>query len=210
MVKKYKINAVIWTGASALLALVIAAPILAITAKALQGFDVELWQHLAVTVLPTYLWNSIALVIGVCALSLLFGIGCAWMVVRYEFFARKWLEWLLLLPAAVPAYIVAYCYTDFFEYGGFVQNFLRDLFGWQSSEDYVFFEIRSLGGAILVMGSVLYPYIYLLARLAFRSVSVSLYEVASLHNRSLFFSVALPIGSTAKCLFALCQCSKQL
>lgn len=178
----------IWNIATGIIAVIVAAPLLALLIKSFSGFDGALWSHLADTVLFSYLWNSLILVFGVCFVALIFGVGCAWLVVRYEFFGRRWLEWLLLLPLSVPSYIVAYCYTDFFEYGGFVHNLLRDLFGWESP-----FEVRSLWGAILVMGSVLYPYIYLLSRLAFRLVPRSLYEVCFMHDRSLFFSVGLPI-----------------
>jgi iron(III) transport system permease protein len=82
------------------------------------------------------------------ALRLVFGVSSAWVISRYDFAGRNMLEWMLLLPAAIPAYIIAYCYTDFFEYAGPVQSALRAAFGWQSPRDYYFPEIRSVGGAI--------------------------------------------------------------
>ncbi len=102
---------------------------------------------------------------------------------------------MLLLPAAVPAYIVAYTYTDFLEYAGPVQGALRALFGWQSARDYWFPEIRSMGGAILVMGSVLYPYVYMMARTAFKLTPHSLFEIARIHDRNLFWQVGMPDGA---------------
>ena len=94
--------------------------------------------------------------LGVAIVSLVFGVSSAWLVVRYSFFGRPLLQWLLLLPAAVPAYLIAYTYTDFLEYAGPVQKMLRAFFGWQSAREYWFPEIRSMGGAMMIMGSVLY------------------------------------------------------
>ncbi|MEL0188126.1 MAG: iron ABC transporter permease, partial [Alphaproteobacteria bacterium] len=106
-------------------------------------------------------------------------------------------EWMLLLPAAIPAYIIAYTYTDFLEYAGPVQSMLRDMFGWRRPADYWFPEIRSLGGAMLVMASVLYPYIYMVTRIAFRLTPASLFEIAIVHNKSQFWSVGLPLARPA-------------
>ena len=93
----------------------------------------------------------------------------------------------LILPLAIPAYIVAYCYTDFLEYGGPIQTLLRNTFSFQSSKDYFFPEIRSMGGAIFVMSFVLYPYIYLISKISFLSTPISLYELAKIHGKSTFF-----------------------
>ena len=102
-----------------------------------------------------------------------------------------------MLPAACPAYLVAYAYTDFFEYAGPVQNILRTFFGWQNAQQYWFPEIRSLGGAIFVMSFVLYPYVYILARTSFLKSPSSFYEVAKLYNKNTFFSVGLPLARPA-------------
>ena len=125
-----------------------------------------LWSHLMQTVFPRYVGNTLALMAGVAIISLGFGVTSAWIVARFQFPGDRLLEWMLLLPATVPAYIIAYTYTDLLEYAGPVQGILRDAFGWRSAQDYWFPEIRSIGGAMLVMASVLYPYIYLLARTA--------------------------------------------
>jgi len=126
-----------------------------------------------------------------------FGVSTAWVVTAYDFRGRRYVEWMLLLPAAVPAYLVAYTYTDFLEYAGPVQGALRDLFGWQSARDYWFPEIRSIGGAMLVIGSVLYPYVYMMARTAFLLTPGSLYETAKVAGRETFWSVALPLARPA-------------
>ncbi len=186
----------LWVLATLLLVAVFLSPILAVFVAA-SGESNDLWAHLASTVLPRYVGNTLVLAVGVGTVALSFGVSSAWLVTRYAFPGRRWLEWMLLLPAAVPAYIVAYTYTDFLEYAGPVQSLLRDIFGWQSARDYWFPEIRSMGGAILVMGSVLYPYVYLMARTAFLLTPASLYETAMVAGRDLFWSVALPLARPA-------------
>ncbi len=182
-----------WSSIVALIALMIIAPVLAIFYSAFLG-DTSLWPHLFSTVLPRYTYNTLLLMFGVGCLSLVFGVSTAWIVTRYNFPFKFILEWALLLPAAVPAYIIAYTYTDLFEYAGPVQAILRDLFGWKSSQDYWFPEIRSMGGAILVMSSVLYPYIYLLTRASFLTVPISFYQTSSIYGRNTFYFVALPLA----------------
>jgi len=158
------------------------------------------WTHLANTVLPYYLKNTLILMLGVVTLTFLVGTGSAWLISMYNFPGKRWLSWALLLPFAVPAYVVAYVYTDLLEYAGPVQSTLRAVFGWQSMEDYWFPEVRSMGGAILMMSLALYPYVYMLARTSFLDQSVSLYQV----SRSLgvtpfvfFYRVSLPIARPA-------------
>ena len=147
--------------------------------------------HLVDTVLATYVINTLLLMGGVGGVAIVFGISSAWVISRYDFAGRGVFEWMLLLPAAIPAYIIAYCYTDFFEYAGPVQSALRATFGWQTPRDYYFPEIRSLGGAVLVMASVLYPYIYMVTRIAFRLTQL-VFEIAVVHNKSQFWYVGLP------------------
>ncbi len=106
------------------------------------------------------------------------GVGTAWMVTAFDFPGRDALVWLLPLPLAIPTYIVAYVYVDLLDALGPVQAALRALFGWQSAADYWFPNVRSLGGAILVMGFVLYPYVYLAARAMFQTQSAALLEAA--------------------------------
>ena len=177
----------------AIISFLIIAPILAIFYSAFGG-DTSLWTHLFSTVLPRYIYNTLILMLGVGCLSLIFGISTAWVITRYNFPSKFFFEWALLLPAAVPAYIIAYTYTDIFEYAGPVQGVLRDFFGWENSQDYWFPNIRSMGGAIFVMASVLYPYIYLMTRSSFISTPISFYHASSIHGKNVFFHVAIPLA----------------
>ena len=146
-----------WTLSILILVCVFLGPILAVFVAA-TGDSGDLWSHLFKTVLPRYVTNTLVLMAGVGLVCLIFGVPTAWIVTRYNFPFRNIIQWMLLLPAAIPAYLIAYTYTDFLEYAGPVQGVLRDIFGWENARDYWFPEIRSMGGAILVMGAVLYPY----------------------------------------------------
>ena len=185
-----------WSVGVILLCGLILGPVLAVLVAAF-GDSGGLWSHLYDTVLGRYISNTLILMAGVGVVAIGFGVSSAWVVSRYDFAGRRILEWMLLLPAAIPAYIIAYSYTEFFEYAGPLQSGLRHLFGWQSPRDYWFPEIRSLGGAILVMASVLYPYIYMVTRIAFRLTPASLFEIALVHNRSQFWQVGLPLARPA-------------
>ena len=185
-----------WSVGVILLCGLILGPVLAVLVAAF-GDSGGLWSHLYDTVLGRYISNTLILMAGVGVVAIGFGVSSAWVISRYDFVGRRLLEWMLLLPAAIPAYIIAYSYTEFFEYAGPLQSGLRHLFGWQSPRDYWFPEIRSLGGAILVMASVLYPYIYMVTRIAFRLTPASLFEIALVHNRSQFWQVGLPLARPA-------------
>ena len=161
--------------------------------------QVEIWQHLYSTVLSDYISHSLALAFGVGALVMLMGTLLAWYVARYEFFGRSQLQWLILLPMAMPAYIIAYTYTGLLDFAGPIQTLLRDTFDWHYG-DYYFPEIRSLPGAITMLSLVLYPYVYLLARTAFTEQSSSLEEAArslGVSSRKYFYTVALPLARPA-------------
>jgi len=183
----------IWSISVVIIAFLIIAPILAIFYSAFAG-DTSLWPHLFSTVLPRYIYNTLILLLGVGCLSLFFGISTAWIVTRYNFFFKFFFEWALLLPAAVPAYIIAYTYTDIFEYAGPVQGLLRDFFGWNNAQEYWFPNIRSMGGAIFVMSSVLYPYIYLMTRASFTATPISFFHASSVHGKNVFINVAIPLA----------------
>ncbi|MDC1382690.1 iron ABC transporter permease [Candidatus Puniceispirillum sp.] len=185
-----------WSIAIFFLCLMILGPIFSVLLTAV-GDSEGLWTHLYQTVLGRYVSNTVILMGGVGILAIGFGVSSAWVISRYDFAGRRGLEWMLLLPAAIPAYIVAYSYTEFFEYAGPVQATIREAFGWQNPGDYWFPEIRSLGGAMLVMASVLYPYIYMVTRIAFRLTPASLFEIALVHNRSQFWEVGLPLARPA-------------
>jgi iron(III) transport system permease protein len=181
------------------IALTVALPVLAVFYLALFP-DENIWAHLASTVLPVYVITTLELIAGVALLSILAGVGSAWLVTLCSFPGRRWFEWALLLPFAVPAYVIAYVYTDLLEFAGPVQGALRALFGWQGARDYWFPEIRSLGGAILMLSLVLYPYIYLLTRAAFLEQSTSLRDASRLLGCNAwqsFWRISLPIARPA-------------
>jgi iron(III) transport system permease protein len=188
-----------WTVLSLFIATAILSPLLAVAWIALFPTE-NIWPHLLATVLPRYAMNSIALMAMVGLGAAAVGAGAAWLVVMTHFPGRRALEVLLLAPLAMPAYIGAYALVDLLEYAGPVQTGLRGAFGWQDARDYWFPEIRSIWSAGFVLTLSLYPYVYLLARAAFREQSVCALEVA----RSLgcgpwatFFRVALPLARPA-------------
>jgi iron(III) transport system permease protein len=157
------------------------------------------WAHLAATVLPRYVANTAWLVLGVGLAVPVIGAGTAWLVTMFRFPGRRLFEWAMILPLAVPAYVMAYTYTDFLQFTGPVQGLLRALTGWEAG-DYWFPEIRSLQGAVVMLTFVLYPYTYLLCRAAFLEQSVCALEVSRTLGCGLagtFFRVALPLARPA-------------
>ena len=189
----------LWSAGALLLAALVLLPILSVMWMALFPSD-NIWPHLLATTLPRYLANSLILMASVGFVTAMVGTGVAWLVVMYRFPFHGLLQWALLLPLAIPAYIGAYALVDFLEYAGPVQSGLRVLFGWTSARDYSFPEIRSRGSAVLVLSAALYPYVYLLARTAFREQSVGVLEVSRALGcgpwRS-FFRVGLPLARPA-------------
>ena len=185
-----------WVWAQLIISLLLFAPLFALLMTAFGDTNGTM-AHLAETVLGGYFLTTLQLMFGVGIVSLLFGVTTAWVVSRYDFKGRALLEWMLVLPAAVPAYIIAYTYTDFLEYAGPVQSAIRDIFGFTTSRDYYFPQIRSMGGAMLVMGAVLYPYVYITTRTAFRLTSTRLFEAARLVGGNMFFGIALPLARPA-------------
>ena len=190
-----------WMGTHLVFCLMLVMPIVMIIALAFglqqDSVNIDLMGHLASTVLPYYLLTTLQLMVGVGIVALLLGVSAAWVISRYDFAGRGVLEWALMLPAAMPAYLIAYAYTDFLEYSGPLQSGLRQIFGWQTARDYWFFEVRSLPVAAILMGAVLYPYIYLFARTAFRLTSTQLFEVAAISGQHIFWQVGLPLARPA-------------
>lgn len=158
-----------------------------------------LWDHLRATVLPIYVANTLLLTAGVVGLAVVTGVGSAWLVTMYEFPGRRVLELALVSPLAMPAYILAYAYTDLLQVTGLIQTLLRDLTGW-TVRDYWFPEIRSLSGAVFVLGLALFPYLYLIARAAFLEQSINAVEAArtlGLTRAQSFRRVAMPMARPA-------------
>jgi iron(III) transport system permease protein len=176
----------------------VALPVLVVLASLLAP-NGKIWAHLAGTVLGDYLWSTFALTFGVGCGVLVIGVGTAWLVSMCRFPGQRLFEWALLLPLAVPAYIIGYTYTGLLDYAGPVQSLLREVMGWERG-DYWFPQIRSLGGAIVVMSLVFYPYVYLLARAAFLEQCTCMLDVSRTLGRgawSSFFGVAMPLARPA-------------
>jgi iron(III) transport system permease protein len=187
-----------WTLATLVTALLLMLPVITVISFVFQPAG-EVWRHLARTVLAGYIINSLALMLGVAFGTFVIGVSTAWLTTLCRFPGRRTFEWILLLPLAVPAYIIAYTYTGMLDFAGPVQSALRTWFNWQIG-DYWFPQIRSLGGAICMLSLVLYPYVYLLARAAFLEQSVRAIDV----SRALgcgpwtsFFRVSLPAARPA-------------
>ncbi len=188
-----------WTLGAVAIAVVVLAPILSIFWLALTPTE-NIWPHLLATVLPRYLGTTLTLMAGVAVLTAAMGTGAAWLVSQYRFPGRDWLAHALLFPLAIPAFVGAYALVDVLDYAGPVQSALRATFGWTTARDYWFPQIRSLPAAILVLSFALYPYVYLLARAAYREQSGRAYEVARALGCgpwSLFLRIGWPLARPA-------------
>ena len=187
-----------WVVLTLLVSGVLMLPVIVVAASVFLSSG-DIWQHLYDTVLAEYVANSLLLAVGVGCLSLPLGVIPAWLVTLYRFPCSRQLEWALLLPLAMPAYIIAYTYTGMLDVAGPLQSWLRAAFAWQYGE-YWFPDIRSLPGAVLMLSLVLYPYIYLLARAAFLEQTASVVEVArtlGVKPAAAFFKVVLPLARPA-------------
>ena len=187
-----------WSVAALVIAMVLSIPVLVVFSSVFAPAG-DVWTHLVSTVLGGYILNSLVLMLGVGAGTIVVGVTAAWLVAMYQFPGRRLFEWALLLPLAVPAYAIAFTYAGMFDYAGPVQSALRDYFAW-GRDDYWFPEVRSLGGAIAVMTFVLYPYVYLLARASFVDQSICVLELSRTLGRGAFrsfFEIALPLARPA-------------
>ena len=173
-------------------------PFIAVALASFSG-DTDTLRHLASTVLDNYIRNTGALVFFVGFGTFMIGTGAAWLVTMTDFPGRRWLEVALVIPLAFPAYVLAYAYTHLLDHPGIVQTTLRDVTGWGPRE-YWFPEIRSLGGAAVMLILVLYPYVYLLARAAFMGQSATTFLAARSLGKSplgAFLSISLPLARPA-------------
>jgi len=188
-----------WSAGAVAIAALVLLPVVAVVWLAFHPTQ-NIWPHLIATTLPRYLENTLVLMACVGVLAGAAGTGAAWLVVMYRFPGRGWLQWALLMPLAVPAYVGAYALVDFLEYAGPIQTGLRQAMGWANAQDYWFPAIRSRGAAIIVLAAALYPYVYLLARAAFREQPASGYEVAralGVGPWGRFWRVGLPLARPA-------------
>ncbi|RJG05482.1 iron ABC transporter permease [Noviherbaspirillum cavernae] len=192
--------------ASLAIAFLVGVPIAGVLSNLVVGTDpaatdptAATFSHLWATVLPEYIANSLAIAAIVAVLGAIGGIGCAWLVAVFQFPGKRVFEWALVLPLAMPSYVVAYAYTDFLQFSGPVQSALREAFGWRA-HDYWFPQIRSVGGAGVLFAFVLYPYIYLLARNAFLERSPRMWDAArtlGMGPWASFFKISLPLARPA-------------
>ncbi|MEQ9462408.1 MAG: iron ABC transporter permease [Haliea sp.] len=197
-VRRQPLQARLWRILLLLSAAIVAVPVLVIVTSLLGPYS-SAWQHLIDTVLLDYVTNSLLLMLGVGSGTLVLGVSAAWLTAMCDFPGRRFFSWALLLPMAIPAYIIAYTYTGMLDYAGPVQTLLRDSFGWGFG-DYWFPQIRSLGGAICMLSLVLYPYVYLLVRVAFLEQSTAVLEASRNLGKTpwqTLFLVALPMARPA-------------
>ena len=188
-----------WFAGASLVAVLVVAPVAALAIIAAEGSG-DLWPHLIGNVIPVAFRTTFTLLLGVGILAIVIGTGMAWLVTAYDFPGRRILDWALLLPLAVPTYIVAYAYLDVLHPIGPVQTTLRALLGLERPGDLWFPEIRSMTGCILLFALVLYPYVYLSTRALFLMQAATLVEAArtlGAGRRLVFFRVALPLARPA-------------
>ena len=188
-----------WSIGAGLIAALVLTPILSVLWIAANPVE-NIWPHLMATTLPRYLGNTLVVMTLVAVLATVVGTATAWLVVMYRFPGRRWLEWALLMPLAVPGFLGAYALVDFLDFSGPVQTGLREMFGWQSAQDYLFPDIRSRSGAVFVLAASLYPYVYLLARAGFREQSGAAHDVAralGADGFKRFWKVGLPLARPA-------------
>ena len=186
-------------GIAVLAALIAIAPLVSLAVIA-TGYTEGLWLHLIRYVIPVAVAQTALLLIGVAAVTIVIGVGAAWAVTTFQFPGRDTLTWMLVLPLAIPTYIVAYIYVDLLDSYGPLQTALRAAFGWKSAADYWFPSVRSLGGAILLMGLVLYPYVYLAARAMFQTQAAQFAEAARVLGARPFrlaIQISLPLARPA-------------
>jgi iron(III) transport system permease protein len=189
----------VWVAAAAAAALLVAAPLVALAVEATRE-SAGLWSHLFQYVLPDALRDTALLLTGVALLAGITGAGAAWIVSAYDYPGRRVTEWALLLPLAMPTYVIAYAYLDLLHPVGVVQTGLRWLLGFDSPRDFRLPDIRSMTGCILVLSAVLYPYVYLTCRALFAAQDAACFDAArtlGTSRRALFWRVALPLARPA-------------
>lgn len=182
-----------WRVASIVLAFVVFMPLM-VLALTWVSVDIEVWRHMATTLLPEVLFNTAILIAGVSVGVLLLGVSLAWLTSMCEFPGRRFFDWALMLPFAMPAYVLAFVFLGLMDFSGPVQAGIRSLFGLPGNW---FFEVRHAGGVILVMTLVLYPYVYMLARVAFLSQGQAVFDAGrslGLSPLKAFYKVALPMA----------------
>lgn len=194
-----RLTSLIWQTKVWFYAVLLMLPVLALMYESTIS-DGEIFSQLWDTVLVDYIENTVVLVLLVGLLSLLFGLPTAWLIAMCQFPARRYLQWAMMLPLAMPSYLIAYVYTDLFDYAGPIQSQLRDWFGWNSPADYYFFDIRSIGGAATMLAMVLFPYMYLIVRTSLKEQSYQLIHASRMMGCKpwqSFWAVSVPMSRGA-------------
>ena len=182
-----------WQLASIMLAFVVFMPLLVLGFSWLS-FDGEIWLHLSETLLPDVILNTAVLILGVSVGVLLLGISLAWLTSMCEFPGRRFFDWALMLPFAMPTYVLAFVFLGLMDFSGPIQALIRYVFDLPANW---FFDVRNAGGVIIVMTLVLYPYVYMLARVAFLSQGQAVFDAGrslGLSPFQAFIKVALPMA----------------
>lgn len=188
-----------WTAGTFLIVLAVLAPLVSLAIHALTG-SFDHWAHLADSVILSSAINTLMLLAGVGVLVACLGTGAAWLVSAYDFPTRKILNWALLLPLAVPTYIIAFAYLDLWHPIGPIQTLMREVLGIDSPRAFRLPDIRNLPGAIFLLGFVLYPYVYLSTRLMFLTQAAGMIEAARILGEKpygVLTRVALPLARPA-------------
>ncbi len=187
-----------WVSGSLLAALLLMLPLLVVFAGVFSPAD-EIWNHIVSQLLGTYTLNTAILMAGVALLSFLIGVNAAWLVNMYNFPGRRFLEWALILPLAIPAYLAGYAWAGMLDYTSPLYTFLRNNFGVDTGQ-YLFFDLLSLPGAIFIFSLSLYPYVYLIAKTYFRQQATNMLDAArslGLGPWSVYFRIGLPLARPA-------------
>jgi iron(III) transport system permease protein len=187
-----------WTVAALASVALLSLPLL-VVAFGLVTPATETWSHVASTVLSSYITNSLRLVLGAGAIALFFGVTTAWLVTTCDFPGRRFFEWALILPLAVPAYIAAYTYAGMFDVTGPLQRLVRASVP-SLADEFLYLDVMNIGMVTLIFGFVLYPYVYLVTRASFARQSSALLEAARTLGHgplSTFRRVALPLARPA-------------
>lgn len=188
-----------WLAGAGIVAALTLLPVATLVVIAAGG-SADTWAHIAANVLPSAVPTTVILLAGVGAVVIAVGTGSAWLVTAYDFPGRRMLDWALLLPLAVPTYVVAFAYLDLLHPIGPVQSTIRAVLGIASPRDFRLPDVRSMTGAILLFGLVLYPYVYLATRALFLMQAAGCIEAArtlGAGRSRVFFRIALPLARPA-------------
>jgi iron(III) transport system permease protein len=187
-----------WVISVLIITLLISMPVLVIFSGLWQDAGI-FWMHIRTELVPEYIKNTLILAIGVSTISLIFGVNLAWFISNFDFPGRNFFSWALIMPIAIPAYISGFAWAGILDYTSPAYTFLRNTFGWNTGQ-FLFFDILSISGAIVIFSFALYPYIYLIAKAYFDRQSATMFEASASLGRSkiyTYFNLALPMARPA-------------